>query len=82
MLARKSTNYRLHMAGITQNALNALFSLWSLKAGKTLNRLDRVPTVLENPGKSWNLNSALESPGSFNIFLKILEMSWNFQNTF
>ena len=28
----------------------------------------RVPTVLENPGKSWNLNSVLESPGK----------SWNF----
>ena len=41
MLTKKSTNYRLHMAGITQNALNALFSLWSLKAGKTLNRLDQ-----------------------------------------
>ena len=30
--------------------------------------LNRVPTVLENPGKSWNLNSVLESPGK----------SWNF----
>ena len=41
MLARKFVSYRLHMAGITQSKLNALFSLWSLKAGKVLVRLDQ-----------------------------------------
>ena len=34
MLTRKFKSYRLHMAGITQKSRNALFSLWSLKAGK------------------------------------------------
>ena len=38
MLARKFGSYRLHMAGITRDAL---FSLWSLKAGKLLVRLDQ-----------------------------------------
>ena len=37
MLARKFTNYRLHMAEITKTSRNALFSLWSLKAGKNFN---------------------------------------------
>ena len=42
MLARKFVSYRLHMAGITQNKQrNALFSLWSLKAGKVSVRLDQ-----------------------------------------
>ena len=40
MLARKFTSYRLHMAGITQTSRNSLFSLWSLKVGKSLVRLD------------------------------------------
>ena len=39
MLARKFTNYRLYMAGITQNKQKCLISLWSLKAGKSLVRL-------------------------------------------
>ena len=41
MLARKFTSYRLHMAGITQNKQKCLISLWSLKAGKALGRLDQ-----------------------------------------
>ena len=40
MLARKFASYRLHIARITQNQQNALFSLWSLKVGKILVRLD------------------------------------------
>ena len=41
MLARKFASYRLHMAGITQNKQKCLISLWSLKAGKILVRLDQ-----------------------------------------
>ena len=41
MLARKFANYILHMVEITQTSRNALFSLWSLKAGKILMRLDQ-----------------------------------------
>ena len=42
MLARKFVSYRLHMTGIThKTSRNALFSLWSLKAGKMLVRLDQ-----------------------------------------
>ena len=40
MLPRKFSSYRLYMAGIAQTSRNALFSLQSLKAGKTLVRLD------------------------------------------
>ena len=42
MLARKFVSYRLHMTGIThKTSRNALFLLWSLKAGKMLVRLDQ-----------------------------------------
>ena len=42
MLARKFVSYRLHMTGIThKTSRNALFLLWSLKAGKLLVRLDQ-----------------------------------------
>ena len=44
MLAGKFVSYRLPTAGITQHKLkcrNALISLWSLKAGKVLARLDQ-----------------------------------------
>ena len=41
ILATKFANHRLHMAGITENKQKALFSLWSLKAGDILVRLDK-----------------------------------------
>ena len=41
MLARKFANYRLHIVGITQNKEKCLISLYSLKAGKNLIRLDQ-----------------------------------------
>ena len=33
-LAKKSTDYELHMAGVTQNKKKFLFSLWFLEVGK------------------------------------------------
>ena len=41
MLAKRFQNYRLNMAGITQNKQKFLISLWSFKAGTMLIILDQ-----------------------------------------
>ena len=56
MLARKFANYRLHMAGITQNRQKCLFSLWSLKARKTIFSFSKCFEKMVFPKKShWNI---------------------------
>jgi hypothetical protein len=47
-----------------------------VRSGSTFQEIDRVPTVLENPGKSLNLfkkNPGLESPWKLIRSLKVLE---------
>ena len=56
MLGRKFANYRLHMAGITQNKQKCLFSLWSLKARKTIFSFSKCFEKMVFPKKShWNM---------------------------